>query len=251
MSARAREALDSALKLDPADVPAVYYRGLAEAQDGNPRAALQRWLDLEAMAPAEAPWLAALQAEIARLAQESGIDPQSLQPDRKPPAPPRGPTAQDVERMADLSPAEREAAIRSMVDGLEARLKEAPDDAAGWRRLGRARLVLGEPDRAVVAFKEAASRQPDDLAVLGDLAEAQLRVAGADAPPSPDAIATLRSMLALQADNPLALFYLARADAEAGDKKSARGKLERLLAQIPEGAPQRKQIESLLQSLQD
>ena len=91
VSARAREALDSALKLDPADVSAVYYRGLAEAQDGNPRAALQRWLDLEATAPAEAPWLAALQAEIERLARESGIDPQSLRPDRKPPAPPRGP----------------------------------------------------------------------------------------------------------------------------------------------------------------
>ena len=52
-------------------------------------------------------------------------------------------------------------------------------------------------------------------------------------------------------DNPLALFYLARADAEAGDRKAAREKLERLLAQIPAQAPQRAQIEALLRTLQD
>ncbi len=251
VSARAREALDSALRLDPADVSAGFYRGLAEEQDGKPREALTRWLALEAAAPADAPWLAALQEEIARLAQASGIDPQSVRPDRKAPEPQRGPTAQDVERMAEMTPAEREQAIRSMVDGLEVRLKEAPDDATGWRRLGRARLVLGEADKAVAAFAEAAKRLPEDAGALGDLAEAQLRAGGIDAPPSPEAIATLQRMLALQPDNPLALFYLARADAEAGDRKAAREKLERLLAQIPAQAPQRAQIEALLRSLQD
>ncbi|MGE3906510.1 MAG: c-type cytochrome biogenesis protein CcmI [Reyranellaceae bacterium] len=251
VSPRAREALDSALGLDPADISAGFYRGLAEEQDGKPRAALERWLALEAAAPADAPWLGALQEEIARLAQASGIDPQSLRPDRKASAPPRGPTAQDVERMAEMTPAEREQAIRSMVDRLEARLKDAPEDAAGWQRLGRARLVLGEAEKAVAAFAEAARRLPQDVGALGDLAEAQLRLAGIDAPPSPEAIATLQRMLALQPDNPLALFYLARADAETGDRKAAREKLERLLAQIPAQAPQRAQIEALLRTLQD
>jgi len=214
---------------------------------------LERWLALEAKAPADAPWLEALQAEIARVAQEASIDPLSIKPDRNPPSAsvpaPRGPTAQDVERMAQLSPAEREQAIRSMVDGLEARLKDTPDDIAGWQRLGKARLVLNEPEKAAAAFAEASKRKPDDVALLGDLAEAQLRMGGADAPPSADATTTLRKLLALQSDNPLALFYLARVDAEAGNNKAAREKLGKLLALIPSGAPQRAQIEELIKSL--
>lgn len=248
---RALEALSSALQREPDEPAANYYRGLADLQDGKPKATLERWLALEAKAPVDAPWLEALQAEIARVAQEAGIDPLTIKPDRKPPIMPttRGPTAQDVERMAQLAPAEREQAIRSMVDGLEARLKDTPDDIAGWQRLGKARLVLNEPEKAAAAFAEASKRKPDDVALLGDLAEAQLRMGGADAPPSATATATLRKLLALQADNPLALFYLARVDAEAGNNKAAREKLGKLLALIPSGAPQRVQIEELIKSL--
>lgn len=247
---RTREALDSALRIEPDEPAANYYRGLADVQEGKPRAALERWLALEAGAPDGAPWLQALQGEIARVAEEAGIDPRAIRPDRPPPATaPRGPTAQDVERMAQLSPAEREAAIRSMVDGLEARLQDTPDDVAGWQRLGKARLVLDEPDKAAAAFAEASRRRPDDPQLLGDLAEAQLRAGGIEAVPSPDATATLRKLLALQADNPLALFYLARVDAAAGDNAAARDKLSRLLALVPAGAPQRGQIEELLRSL--
>lgn len=247
---RALEALDSALKLEPREPAAVYYRGVAELQDGKPRAALERWLALEADAADGAPWLPALQSEIARVAEEAGIDPQSIRPDRKSPPPtPRGPTAQDVERLAQMPAAEREATIRAMVDGLEARLQDTPDDVAGWQRLGKARLVLNQPDKAATAFAEASRRKPDDPQLLGDLAEAQLRLGGVDALPSPGATTTLRKLLALQPDNPLALFYLARVDAAAGNDKAARDKLTRLLAQVPPGAPQRAQIEELLRSL--
>ncbi len=245
---RALEALNSALQREPDEPAANYYRGLADLQDGKPKATLERWLALEAKAPADAPWLEALQVEITRVAQESGIDPLSINPSRKPPIT-RGPTARDVERMGQLAPAEREQAIRAMVDGLEARLKDTPDDIAGWQRLGKARLVLNEPEKAAAAFIEANKRKPDDIALLGDLAEAQLRMGGADAPPSADATATLRRLLALQTDNPLALFYLARVDAEAGNNKAAREKLGKLLALIPSGAPQRAQIEELIKSL--
>jgi cytochrome c-type biogenesis protein CcmH len=246
---RALEVLNSALQREPDEPAANYYRGIYDLQIGNPKAALERWLTLEARAPQDAPWLEALQAEIARVAQDSGIDPQSIRPDRKAPAPQRGPTAQDVERMAQLSPAEREQAIRAMVDGLETRLKETPDDVAGWQRLGKARLVLNEPDKAAEAFAEVAKRKPEDAQALGDLAEAQLRLGGVDAVPSPDATATLRKLIAVQPDNPLALFYLARVDSESGNTKEARAKLARLLALIPPGAPQRAQIEELMKSL--
>jgi cytochrome c-type biogenesis protein CcmH/NrfG len=59
----------------------------------------------------------------------------------------------------------------------------------------------------------------------------------------------LRRLIAVQPDNPLALFYLARVDSAAGNNKAAREKLGRLLALIPQGAPQRNQIEELMRSL--
>jgi len=245
----AREALDSALKLDPNEPIATYYRGIYDLQNGNARAALERWLALEAKAPPDAPWLQPLQGEIERVAQDSGIDPKSIRPDRKPPAIERGPSAQDVERMAQMSPAEREQTIRAMVDGLEARLKDTPEDVAGWQRLGKARLVLNEPEKAAAAFAELVKRRPDDAQALGDLAEAQLRLGGVDAVPSPGATATLRKLIAVQPDNPLALYYLARVDAAAGNPRAARGKLARLLALIPAGAPQRAQIEEQMKAL--
>jgi cytochrome c-type biogenesis protein CcmH len=77
------------------DARALLYLGLHEAQAGEPRAALGRWLDLEARSPEDAPWLPMLHAEIDRVAKQANIDPRSIKPDRKPPAvaPARPPAA--------------------------------------------------------------------------------------------------------------------------------------------------------------
>jgi cytochrome c-type biogenesis protein CcmH len=59
---------------------------------------------------------------------------------------------------------EREAAIRSMVDGLAHRLENAPRDVDGWTRLMRSRVVLGERDIATRAFRKALDVFKDDSA---------------------------------------------------------------------------------------
>ena len=186
----------------------------------------------------------------------------SIRPDRKPPPQPapgtphtampggNAPSAADMDRMSKLSPQEREQAIRGMVDGLEAKLKAAPDDVDGWRRLGRARLVLNEPQKAVEAFRQADRRQPNDKAILGDLAEALLRNSPDVAKPSADTVAVLRRLLAIDADNPLALYFLADVEADAGHKDAARDMLDRLLKQIPADAPQRAAIEARRKALE-
>ncbi len=247
------QALDSALAKAPDDPSSNFYRGAVDLQAGNPRAALERWLTLEARSPEDAPYLPELRRQIARAAKDSGIDPQSIRPDRKPPPAttgPTGPNNDDVDRMSKLSPQEREQAIRSMVDGLEAKLKDAPDDVEGWRRLGRARIVLNQPDKAVAAFSEAAQRKPNDKAILADLAEAQLRMTPTTALPSPEVVAILRRLLALDADNALALYFLSAVETEAGNKAVARAMLDRLLRQIPADAPQRAAIEAKRKALE-
>jgi cytochrome c-type biogenesis protein CcmH len=75
---RARELFEGALAIDAADPRARFYLGLARAQAGEGRAALDDWLRLEADTRPDAPWLEGLRANIARLAGELGLDDAAL-----------------------------------------------------------------------------------------------------------------------------------------------------------------------------
>ena len=149
----ARLAFAEAISLDPRNPRARYYAGLAMTQDGRVGEALAVWRSLVADAPPDAPWRALVEQQIANAAR-------SLEP--APPAEegaaaaPRGPSAADVEAMQNLSPEDRTAFIRSMVEGLAARLEEQPDDPDGWLRLARSYAVLGEAEAARGALDRAA-----------------------------------------------------------------------------------------------
>lgn len=247
----ARAAFAEVERRDRADVRAQFYLGRAEEQGGDGRAALVRWLDLEARSPEDAPWMATLRAEIARVAKALRIDPQSIRPDRRVPGTsgqavppgPGGPSHEDAERLARLPPAEREAAIRGMVEGLETRLKDSPDDLAGWLRLGGAWNVLGEPARAAEALRRADQLKPGDPRILADLAEALLRTGDPAKPPDEATIAVLRRLEAARPDSGLALFYLGEAALAAGDRDGALARFRRLLAMMPAGEPARAAME--------
>lgn len=62
--------------------------------------------------------------------------------------------------------------IAGMAESLATRLKEKPDDPEGWAMLGRSYAVLGQHDKAVPAFKQAAALRPDDAVLLADYADA-------------------------------------------------------------------------------
>jgi len=64
---------------------------------------------------------------------------------------------------------ERDAAIRSMVDGLAHRLESSPRDVDGWIRLMRSRVVLGEEDVAATALRKALEVFVDDQAASGQI----------------------------------------------------------------------------------
>ncbi|MFM8680146.1 MAG: c-type cytochrome biogenesis protein CcmI [Alphaproteobacteria bacterium] len=134
------------------------------------------------------------------------------------------------------SPASQAQMIRGMVDGLAARLAADPGDVQGWRRLARSRRVLGEIDAAREAASRAAALAPDDLEVLGELAELHAPAGPAD-PLSEAFLNTLRRILARRPDDVQALFFLGLDGARRGDAAAARGHWERLLAVLPPGAP--------------
>src|SRR4029434_7313543 len=101
----------------------------AAPRPGDSAAALKRWQELEAKSPPNAPFLPMLRAEMARGAQAAGLPANTTMPQ---------PSREQQEATAALTPEQRQQAIRGMVEGLAARLKENPQDRGGWLRLANA-----------------------------------------------------------------------------------------------------------------
>jgi len=162
----ARNAFAAALAEDPLNPRAVYYAGLALAQDGRAQEAIDLWLGLLRQSTAEAPWRPMVAQQIREAAASLGIEAPALPVAATPEAAaPPGPSAADVEAAGQMSAADRAAFIRSMVARLAERLEAEPGDFQGWLRLAQAYGVLGERDQAEDALSraEAAIRElPQD-----------------------------------------------------------------------------------------
>jgi cytochrome c-type biogenesis protein CcmH len=130
------------------DPRARFYGAEGALQRGDTAAASTALRALLADAPADAPWrklVAARLAEIAPSESSGGVKT------------PSGPAAQDIAEARSMSPEERQAMIRGMVERLATRLEQNPDDKEGWARLAHAYDVLGETDKAQVARARAAA----------------------------------------------------------------------------------------------
>ena len=139
------------------DPRARFYGAEAALQRGDNAAAKTALQALLADAPADAPWRKAVAARLAEIA-----------PGEQPAGTKTGPSAQDIAAARSMSPEERQAMIRSMVERLAARLEQHPDDKEGWARLAHAYEVLGDTDKAQTA-------------------RARAEAVGAPPPPSPSA----------------------------------------------------------------
>lgn len=167
----AQAEFEQALAADPRNVQARYYLALGRAQQNDVGGALQAWVDLVALSPADAPWLPLVRQQIVAAAQATGVDPATLRPSAaalalappateapavtEAPAAAPGPSAEDMKAAAQMSPEQRQSMIRSMVERLATRLQQNPDDRQGWLRLARAYDVLGETAKAAEARARA------------------------------------------------------------------------------------------------
>ena len=147
------------------------------------------------------------------------------------------------QEIAQLPPEQQAQAIRAMVENLAARLEATPEDLPGWLRLGRAYRVLGEAEKSAAAFARAAALAPQDKNVLLAHGEAMLTAAPENAELSAPFIEIMRQIQALDGEHPVALFFLGLAAAQTGDGKSAEDYWTRLRAKLPEGSPERAEVD--------
>lgn len=122
--------------------------------------------------------------------------------------------------------------METVIASLQQRLRENPDDANGWKMLARSSMTLRQFDTAVSAYEKAMELEDGrnaqtmvDLA-LALLSRDQMPIEGRPA-------ALIDGALALEPNNPAALFYSGAAAAERGDIDVAASRWEILLGLNP------------------
>jgi cytochrome c-type biogenesis protein CcmH len=154
----AKNAFDRSLSMDPGNVAARFYTGLAAKQEGRRDAAAEIWRDLIAKASPDAEWADTVRDALARLEEPSVA------------------TGDSPQRSED----QQTAMIRSMVDGLATRLKIDGRDLEGWLRLVHSYNVLGDRAKAYTAIADARTALAYDPVKLAEFESSLKR---ADRPP--------------------------------------------------------------------
>lgn len=155
ISAEARQAFERAVKLDPDFAKPRFYLALAREQDGDAAGALADLRKIASDLP-EGPARMRVNAEIERFEAEGRVAP----------AAPQGSAA---EAIAGLPTAQREDAIKGMVDALDARLTAGGGTIEEWRRLIQSRLVLNQRELARSTLEKARTAFAGNAAALAEL----------------------------------------------------------------------------------
>jgi cytochrome c-type biogenesis protein CcmH len=153
VQANAREAFQKALAINPKLVTSRYFLAHGDIADGKVSEGVAELKALEADVPEQAH--AVLEKEIAQATGAPDVD------------------AATVAAVTAATPANGDVtanpAILAMVNSLAARLKQSPDDVAGWQRLVRSYTVLKDlpaRDKALADARAYFKNRPADLAAI-------------------------------------------------------------------------------------
>jgi cytochrome c-type biogenesis protein CcmH len=123
------------------------------------------------------------------------------------------------------------AQLEAMVARLAAKLRENPDDAEGWKLLGRSYSVMGRFPEAVDAYARAAQRAPRDAQLLADFADALAMARGQRIEGEPARL--VERALEIDPKNLKALALAGTAAYERQDYAAAAALWSRMLALVP------------------
>lgn len=163
VSPEAEALLRDVIAREPDNGAARYYIGLMLLQTGRPDVALRYWDALLRRGPADAPWIAPIQAQIAGVAEAAGVryDMPPIGGGARP-----GPDAEAIANAAEMDPEARMEMIGGMVAGLSDRLATEGGPPEDWARLITSLAVLGDADQALAVYENAISVFADDPAAM-------------------------------------------------------------------------------------
>lgn len=167
VSPEAETLFQSVLAHSDSNDTALFFTGIVNMQVGRYDLAFGYWNKLMETAPADSPWRPEVTTRMEALAEVAGV---KYTPAEAPALP--GPDAAAVAAAQDMSPEDRQAMIRNMVEGLNDRLATEGGSAEEWARLIKALANLGEKDRAATIYAEAQKTFAGRTVELSGLKEA-------------------------------------------------------------------------------
>lgn len=134
--------------------------------------------------------------------------------------------------------------VMAMVARLEERLRDNPNDADGWARLGRSYMVLERRGDALDAYRKAYELTPDNPQVVAEYAWLVFNA-------HPDKTSGLAHDLyahlnRIQPENPDALWFLGLARYHDKDVRGALRYWERLARLLPKESPEAAELEKVI-----
>jgi len=126
------------------------------------------------------------------------------------------------------------AHVDAMVARLAAKMREHPEDADGWKLLGRSYTVMGRFPEAVDAYAKAAELSPRDPQLLADFADALAMSRGQRMEGEPEKL--VDRALEIDPSNLKALALSGTAAYERADYAKAAEIWSRMLPLVPEGS---------------
>ncbi len=195
IAGRPLELVRQALALDPRHPMGLMMVGVAAYRQGDFAAAISHWERLLAILPPDSDDARQIASNIADARDRAGA-PKSARPSDATASKQAPATTVPTGTMTQEK-------IIQMVEGLATRLKNQPDDLAGWARLARAYKVLGRLEDAEHAYVKAGKLVDDDPDLLTQYAD--LLAMRADNQLEGRPLALLNKALALNPKHPMAL----------------------------------------------
>ncbi len=137
--------------------------------------------------------------------------------------------------------------VDAMIKKIQAHLKDAPNDAEGWRVLGLAHFNVQNYKDSASAYAKALSLDPQNTTYKSAYAETLVMLAQGNV--TPEAKMLFAEILAKDPKEARARFYDATAQEQAGDQAGALIKWQALLADAPADAAWREAVQQRVTNL--